>query len=236
MKSTIKVGLIRWEKNGIDANLGQLEAMPGNLINPKTFNFQFLSEYVEGANYRTIVKEPNHATLNKMIKAAEQLKKQGANFIVTSCGFNSIFNTELSNSVDIPVISSSLIQVPLVSLMIKNDQYIMIVTADKKHLTEEHFVNAGITKKINYVIAGLDNSEEFQKVNSNPNAELNVEKFSKEVLSIIKKTISSNCNIGAVVMECTDLPPFSDAVRKKFNLPVFDIVTLVNMVYEAETR
>jgi aspartate/glutamate racemase len=235
-ESDINVGLIRWEKNGIGADLGQLEAMPGNLTNPESFNIQFLSEYVEGANYRTIVTEPNPGTLDKMIKAAKQLKKRGAGFIVTSCGFNAIFNRELSDSVDIPVISSSLIQVPLVSLMIKSDQCIAIITADKKHLTKKHLLNAGIKDNIGYVIGGLDDSEEFQKINSDSAAELNVDKFTKEVLAIIEELITSCGNIGAVVMECTDLPPFSDAVRKKFHLPVFDIVTLVNMVYETVRR
>ena len=236
VETNISVGLIRWEKNGIDADLGQLEAMPGNLTNPESFNFQFLSEFVEGANYRTIVAEPNPGTLNNMIKAAKQLKKRGVKFIVTSCGFNAIFNRELSNSVDIPVISSSLIQVPLVSSMINNDQRIAIITASKKHLTEKHLLNVGITESIRYVIAGLDDSDEFQKINSDPDAELAVDKFTEEVLFIIGKLISLYGNIGAVVMECTDLPPFSDAVRKKFNLPVFDIVTLVNMVYETERQ
>ena len=227
------IGMIRWEENGIGADLGQLEAMPGNLTNPKTFKFKFLSEYVEGANYRSIVREPNLVTLEGMINAAKKLKCRGAKFIVTSCGFNAYYNRELADSVDIPVISSSLIQVPMVSSMIKSDQYIAIITADRKHLTDRHLLNAGITDRVNYIIAGLDESEEFQKINSNPDAELNVDKFTKEVLSIIEELILSYRNIGAVVMECTDLPPFSEAVRKKFNIPVFDIVTLVNMVHGA---
>ena len=42
--------------------------------------------------------------------------------------------------------------------------------------------------------------------------------------------------VGAIVFECTNMPPFADAVQRAVNLPVFDIVTLINMVHEAVTR
>jgi hypothetical protein len=32
------------------------------------------------------------------------------------------------------------------------------------------------------------------------------------------------------------MPPFADAVQRAVNLPVFDAVTLINMVHEAVTR
>jgi hypothetical protein len=38
---------------------------------------------------------------------------------------------------------------------------------------------------------------------------------------------------GAIVLECTDLPPFADAIHKETNLAVFDIVMLIRMVQEA---
>ena len=38
---------------------------------------------------------------------------------------------------------------------------------------------------------------------------------------------------GAIVLECTDLPPFAAALRRALRLPVFDIVTLANWVYES---
>jgi Asp/Glu/hydantoin racemase len=42
--------------------------------------------------------------------------------------------------------------------------------------------------------------------------------------------------MGALVIECTDLPPFAHSIQQKFNIPIFDIVTLTNMVYEAVVR
>ena len=168
-----------------------------------------------------------------MIKGAKILEKKGAKVIVTSCGFNAIFQKELADTVSVPVISSSLVQVPMISTMLKEDQTIAIITANKKCLTNKHIRNAGITDDIKYVIGGLDQSTEFQKIHNYPNSELNKSKFTEELLSVVEDLINTNSNIGAIVFECTDLPPFAPTVRKKFNLPVFDIVTLVNMLHSS---
>jgi hypothetical protein len=43
--------------------------------------------------------------------------------------------------------------------------------------------------------------------------------------------LSVNPDIGAVVFECTNLPPFSDEVSRVFGLPVYDIITLGRWFY-----
>jgi Asp/Glu/hydantoin racemase len=42
--------------------------------------------------------------------------------------------------------------------------------------------------------------------------------------------------MGALVIECTDLPPFAHLIQEKIRVPVFDIVTLTNMIYETLMR
>jgi hypothetical protein len=43
--------------------------------------------------------------------------------------------------------------------------------------------------------------------------------------------LSRNPGIGAIVFECTNLPPFSEEVSRKFGLPVYDIITLGRWFY-----
>jgi hypothetical protein len=47
---------------------------------------------------------------------------------------------------------------------------------------------------------------------------------------------SDNPEMGALVIECTDLVPFSHAIQARTGLPVFDIVTLTEMVHMSLTR
>lgn len=39
--------------------------------------------------------------------------------------------------------------------------------------------------------------------------------------------------VGALVLECTNFVPFSQAIRDATRLPVFDLYTLVMQAYEA---
>ena len=231
MNSKPIIGILGWEITD-KITLSQLESIPGNIAHPDTFSFPIKYARVKGTHYKNIVESPNTDALNEMIKASKQMQDEGIRAIISNCGFNAIFQKELSNSVFIPVISSSLVQIPLVHAFLKDDSKIGVITATKDYLTEKHFLNAGIDKSIPIVIVGLEDSDEFAKIRLNSNAVFDVKKFAEELLSIADNLVSGN-NIGAIVFECTDLPPFSHFLREKFELPVFDIVSLTNMLYES---
>ena len=42
--------------------------------------------------------------------------------------------------------------------------------------------------------------------------------------------LEENPDIGAVVLECTDLPPYSTRIRDELGIPVFDINTMISYV------
>jgi len=226
------IGILGWEAGNEDT-LSQLEYMPGNIAHPDTFAFPVMFKRVEGAYYKTVVEDPNVKVLRAMIGAAQEMERQGIKAITTSCGFNAIFQRELANAVDIPVFASSLIQVPLVYQMLRHGQQVGVITADRAHLTQEHLENAGVSKTIPVCIRGIENTEEFSKIRVDPKATLNVAKFEREVVDVAKTLVEENRDVGAIVLECTDLPPFAAAIRRAVGLPVFDIVTLTNMVYES---
>lgn len=225
------MGMLTWEEG--KNSLAQLEAIPGNIVHPETFRYPIKFIRVQGANYRTVVEQSNEAVLTEMIKVAREMESAGVKAITTSCGFNAIFQKELANAVAVPVISSSLMQVPMVYNMLKQGQQIGIITADKKYLTRAHLEAAGIASSIPVCIAGMEDTEEFSKARTDPEARVDPGKFIQEIGDVAKKLATENQNLGAIVLECTDLPPAAAAIRKIVGLPVFDIVTLMNMVYES---
>lgn len=227
------IGMLAWE--GGEHSLSQLEEIPGNIVHPDTFRYPIKLFRVKGANYRTVVEQPSQAVLAEMIKASKEMEAAGIKAITTSCGFNAIFQKELSNAVSVPVFSSSLMQVPMVSNMLKQGQNIGIITADKKHLTRAHLEAAGIASSIPVCIAGMEDTKEFIKARTVPDARVDSDKFIQEVVGVAKALASENQNLGAIVLECTDLPPAAAAIRKKLGVPVFDIITLMNMVHESVT-
>ena len=227
-----RVGILGWEAGNKDT-LSQFEQIEGNIANSTTFDFPVAYKRVKGAYYQTVVVQPNAQVLEAMIQAARELEQEGIRAIATSCGFNAIFQRELANAVNVPVFASSLIQVPLVHRMLKESQRVGIITANKECLTEQHLEGAGITRMIPVVIRGVEATEEFSKIHDDPDAVLDVTRFQEEVVGVADALVREDPDVGAIVLECTDLPPFAAAIRKATGLPVFDIVTLTNMIYES---
>ena len=66
--------------------------------------------------------------------------------------------------------------------------------------------------------------------------ELDVSRLGEEVLTVVERLAEDHPEMGALVIECTDLPPFARLIQEKIRVPVFDIVTLTNMIYETLMR
>ena len=230
-KNTPLIGILCWEEGCSPRGLVQLEELVGNSTNPETFEFTIKYSRVKGANIHTILENPCQKTLQTMIDEAQKMEKQGIKAITTSCGFNAVFQRELSDSVNIPVFTSSLMQVPLVQHMLTKKQSVGIITAKKSALSEKHLENAGITRQMPVQIQGLEDCSEWNKIFSSPEEDIDLPTVEKDVVSSAC-SMMSEADIGAFVLECTDLPPFSNAIKKATGRPVFDFVTLTNFVYQ----
>jgi len=228
------LGILGWEAGNKDT-LAQLESVSGNIAHPDTFDFPVRYRRVDGACYETVVVRPTPEVCEKMVRAARELEKEGVRALSTSCGFNALFQKTLADAVNIPVFSSSLLQVPVVSRMLKKNQSVGIVTANKPRLTDDHLEAVGITSTVPVSIYGIEETHEFSRVRSDPNAALNVIKMQEEILCIVQSLLKEHPETGAIVLECTDLPPFASAIREITGLPVFDIVTLVYWVMDGLT-
>ena len=166
-----------------------------------------------------------------MICESRKMEAQGIRAITTSCGFNAIFQRELADSVNVPVFTSSLMQIPLVQNMLGKQQSVGVITAKKSALTEQHLQCVGIKNLISIHIEGLEVCAEWNKIFSSPNEDIDISIVENDVVDVAR-SMTKKANIGAFVLECTDLPPFAYAIRKATGLPVFDFVTLTNYVYQ----
>jgi len=220
-------------KTGILCLESYYSKLPGHIKNASTFEFPVRYKIVKGATPERIVELADMSLLEPFIEAARELEKEGIEAITTSCGFLCLFQKEIAEAVNIPVFTSSLIQVPMLSKMLGKHRKIGIITASKSLLTSKHFTAAGIDPSSVRVV-GMDGKEEFNKVIiKRKTTVLNVDKLRDEVLAIVKELIEGPDDLGAIVLECTDLSPFIDDIRAITRLPIFDIVTLTKMVYNS---
>ncbi|KUK41994.1 MAG: Glutamate racemase [Thermovirga lienii] len=228
-----RIGILCWEAGQSPRGLEQLETLKGNSTNPDTYDFPVRFCKVKGANIETILENPCRKVMERMIEEAQKMVKEGVKAITTSCGFNAIFQRELADSLDVPVFTSSLLQVPMVFHTLGRNKHLGVITAKKAALREEHLRAVGITSEMPVEIFGMEECPEWNKIFIAPNEDVDLDVIREEVVSTAVKAVKENPKIGAFVLECTDLPPFAQRIREVTGKPVFDFVTLVNYINSA---
>ena len=204
----------------------------GHIKNAMTFDFPVRYKLVKGATISRVVKEQDPKLLGPFVEAGRELEKEGVEAITTSCGFLSLFQEELASSLNVPVFTSSLLQIPMIHKMLRKNDRIGVITADKGSLTERHLRACGWDPSIPIAIAGMENQEEFLSVIiEERKLAINPRRMRDEVVEVAKRLAKEERTVKAIVLECTDLSPFSSCVKQELDLPVFDIVTLTNYVY-----
>ena len=111
--------------------------LPGHIKNASTFEFPVRYKIVKGATPERIVELADMSLLEPFIKAAKDLEREGIEAITTSCGFLSLFQKEMAEAVNIPVFTSSLIQVPMIGKILGKHKRVGIITASKSSLSSK---------------------------------------------------------------------------------------------------
>lgn len=207
----------------------------GDIGNKETFDFPVQYQIVKGATPGRIVVETDRSMIRPFIEAGQDLIRDGAVALSTSCGFLALFHRILVDALPVPVFSSSLLQVHLARTLLKNDRKVGILTARKPSLTRDHLTAIGI-EDIPMAVQGMENYPEFTSVFIQGKTSLDVPVCRKEMESAALELITHHPEVGPIVLECTNMPPYADAVRRVTERPVFDITTLLNMAWETLTR
>ena len=219
------LGILGWEDSANQHLLGSLAA-------PGTFPFPVIYEHVKGACYETIIENPDSLVLDNMIAAARSMEHVGIRAITTSCGFNAIVQDELSDAVNIPVFTSSLLQVPLIYRMLSASQSIGILTVDSRHLTSQHLINAGIPADIPVQVVGIENTAAQSNIcHCRDPLGIDIEGFRRDVVNLACQLVENNPQTGAIVLEMTILHVFSEDIRQATGLPLFDIVQFAKYIH-----
>lgn len=219
------------QKIGILMLATHFPRVPGDIGNATSFPFPVAYRIVKEATAETVVNQQDPALIEPFCQAARELEAEGCKCIVTSCGFMAIFHKEIAAAVNIPVISSSLLQVRLVSSMLSPGKKVGIITAKAPALGEKHFAGVDITD-VDKVVYGIEDTEFGQTFFTDCNyIDLNLAEA--EMIKVGQKMLRENPDVGAIVLECTNMPPFTRALQEATGLPVFDVINLIRYVHDA---
>jgi Asp/Glu/hydantoin racemase len=200
--------------------------IPGDMGNASTWPFPVLYRVVKGASPERVVLHGAAGLLDDFIAAALELVSQGAEALTTNCGFLSLFQHELAARVRVPVATSSLIQVPWVQATLPPGQRVGVITVAAKSLTPRHLEAAGVP--LDTPITGTEGGREFYRVLIlGEKDDMDVDLATHDVLEAARTLVGQHPEVGAIVLECTNMPPYAKALQETFGRPVYDIYSLI---------
>ncbi len=208
----------------------------GHIKYAPTFDFPVLYRTVRGATVERLIRERDPALLAPFVEAARELEAEGVRAITGSCGFLALHQRDIADAVGVPVFLSSLLQVPLVARMLGRGRKVGVVVADSSALGADHLRGAGITDEA-LAIAGMQDQAQFRDVILRGSRhDLDLGLFWDELSGVVGRMLAANPEIGALVLECTDLSHFAPRLHERFKLPVFDLTSLTRMVAATVNR
>ena len=203
----------------------------GDMGNAGTWGFPVLYKVVRDASPDRVVRQGAKGLLDAFRSAAQELQADGVDGITTNCGFLSIFQDELSAAVDIPVLTSSLMQLPTINALLPSSRRAGILTVSRSSLTEAHLAAARVPEGT--PIGTTECRAHFTEAILGNSPELDPAAAEADNVAAAEDLVAEHPDTGAIVLECTNMTPYAAAVRNATGLPVFSQVSFVNWFQSA---
>ena len=203
--------------------------LPGNVVNAATFDYPVLYEEVVFEIEQLFDGDP--ALEEAVVEAARTLEAKGAAAIVGACGFFAHFQQAVADAVNVPVFMSSLAQVPVIELGLRRDQRILVFAADGDSVNEALLSHVGATPD-RLIVQNVGDREAFAPIRWG-RTELDNGALIEDLCELARAQIAAHPEIGAILLECSDLPPYAADLHAATGLPVFDFITLIDWVHHA---
>jgi Asp/Glu/hydantoin racemase len=202
---------------------------PGDLGNPATFDFPVLYAKTAGASTDAITTLVDDAFLEPFARTAEALVAQGADGIITSCGFLALYQQKLAARLTVPVATSAVLQVPWVERLLPRQQRCGVLTFNGDSLGPLHLDAIGAAHDT--PVVGLQHDGRFRCALLGDASVDGYAHREVEAVDAAERLLRQHANIGAIVLECTNLVPHARAIRDATGKPVYDVMTLVRWFY-----
>jgi hypothetical protein len=198
---------------------------PGDTGNALTWPFPVLYKVVPGASARVVIHEQGRGLGPAFLKAAEELVKEGADGITTTGGFLAIFQKDLAAHVQVPVASSSLMQVPLVQRLLPPGRRVGVLSVQGDRITPEHWDAVGAAHDT--PVMGTEKGREFTRVMLGDTLDMDYEAAEQDIMEAGDELLRRHPEVGAIVCENHNMAPYAAALNARLRIPVFTVYTFV---------
>jgi hypothetical protein len=200
----------------------------GDIGNPETFAGRALYEIVPGAAAERVVRAsaPDPALLGPFLAARDRLVAAGAGLVTTSCGFLVPFQAALAGGCPVPVVASSLTALPALSRRCAaQGRRVGVITIHAGRLTPDHLAAAGADAAT--PIEGTESGRELTRKLLADAPDLDFAAAERDVVEAGERLKARCPDLGAVLLECTNMPPYRAALAHALGVPVHDILTVL---------
>jgi hypothetical protein len=209
--------------------------IPGSVGNASSYAYPVLFRTVEGLSFqRVLERDPTCADL--LITAARDLEAQGVKGIAGNCGFMLPYQEQVADSVSVPVFLSSLVQLPLIAGSLGRGRAIGIIAADEDGITRDLLSIAGLDQRTPVAVMGMKDMPEFRRFLVEMQGSLDPDLVRAETIDVAQRLVSDRSDVGAILLECSELPPYAQAVQQATALPTYDFLTLIDFFHMATHR
>jgi len=200
----------------------------GDIDCPASYDYDILYRVVPGLTFEMAQSGKMTYTVQKEFETAiKWLESKGVCGITGDCGFMMAFQPIARDIAKVPVFMSSMVQCPMISVAFDKYDQILILTANSRTLAPQKDIllnQCGFdVDDERFLIYGCEDVPGFDAVAKGE--KVDVEYVTPGIVKKVKDILSKVPTIRAILLECTELPPYSDALRKEFDLPVFDAIT-----------
>lgn len=214
---------------GASVGILMLEArfprIPGDMGNALSWPFPVLYRVVRDASPDRVVRQGAEGLLDRFIEAARDLVADGADGITTNCGFLSLFQEDLAAAVGVPVATSSLMQVAMVNRLLPPGRRAGVLTISGSSLTPAHLQKAHVPEGT--PVGTTEGLRAFTRAILGNEMQLDVDAARQDNVDAALALQRAHPDLGAIVLECTNMIPYAADIRDATGLPVFSILNFV---------
>jgi hypothetical protein len=201
--------------------------LPGDIGHPGSFGGAARQVVVEGALPRRVVATAqalrDSGLAAGFVHGAKALAGEGARAITTSCGFLVLLQDELQAAVGVPVVTSSLLQLP--GLLAREPQ-VGVLTISAERLGEDHLLAAGVPRErlADVMMQGVDPGGPFARAILGNEPSMDVEGARRDVVDAALALRARAPHLRTAVLECTNMPPHAQAAAQASGLRLLSLL------------
>jgi len=198
-------------------------------------------DYVKGEVYRY---EPE-VIEQKMKEAIDKMEASGVCGVTADVGYSQAFQESVRKLASVPVVLSSLQQLsfvaPAYDLRPVSNNKIMVMTANSESFSDK-LIPPGVDKSCIKVVGTetgvfgkwVSGGNSFSRFKVDAFDEASVEEGFESMCEMCKNGMEEVEKAGGtvvcIVQECAEMPAYSNGLRRRFKVPVYDTITAIQFI------